>query len=94
MEEFFIDFHAFIDERLAQPLFDIEKHQECKEKEHNYRLYYNKLKNILEKEDVELLEKLVINKEGVEDFYIYTAYRIGFLDGIDIKNGIKKENKK
>lgn len=94
MEDFFNDFKDFINTRLQQPLFDIENDMEYKEKINNYKLYYNILTNKLNKESITSLEKLIIEKEKIEDLYIDMAYQTGFIDGITIYNSIKKESKK
>lgn len=94
MEDFLNDFKDFVNARLQQPLFNMENTTEYKEKINNYKLHYHNLKNKIKKEDVDLLEKLIDEKERIEDFYINISYRTGFIDGIKMENSIKKENKK
>lgn len=94
MENFLDDFKDFIGARLQQPLFDIENSIAYQEKANNYKLYYTTLKDRLKKEDIQLLENLIHEKGKIEDFYIDISYRTGFIDGIKMKNSVKKENKK
>lgn len=93
MEDFLYDFKDFISARLQEPLFDTENSTEYKKQLNNYKLYYNTLKNKIKREDRELLEKLIKEKQKIEDFYIDISYRTGFSDGINMKGSIKKENK-
>lgn len=94
MENFLDDFKDFIGARLQQPLFEIENSTDYKKKADNYKLYYNTLKKKLKKEDIQLFENLICEKEKIEDFYIDISYRTGFIDGINMENSIKKESKK
>ena len=93
LENFLDDFRDFINERLQQPLLNIENSTSYKQVVNKYSLYYNTLKNTMKERDFQLIDSLISQKERIGDFYIDISYRTGFVDGINMKDSIKTENK-